>query len=207
MKRKIYNSLPSVFIALTALAVTVSCKKKEEKADIYIAPVEEKAVDDKPKISGDETISADIEWVGYNCEIKRMHEENSIITDTDGNKYYNNTVNITITHGDATVFNRTFSESDFSAYIDNEYLKPSERILVGIAYNKLIDGNATFMATIGNPDPDSDVFMSVQISIDKNGGMSMKSMKSLNGDDEGSKIDSTSEASDVSELSDDFVGD
>lgn len=189
MRKKTSQRVLTSCILFSAILLTASCKKKEESADIYIAPkaeVEEVSSDNSPRIVGDNTVNYEIEWVGnYTCDVTRQHIESDIITDANGNKYYSNAITMTMHHDGQAFFTRRFTLSDFRNYIDANRIKSSESVLADIVYKDIEDGNAIFMATIGDPNPDSEAFVSVRIAVDKNGGMSMKSMKSMNGEDEG----------------------
>lgn len=203
------QNIVKALVIFSAITLATSCKKKEESADIYIAPkadVEEVSNDNSPRIVGDNTASFEIEWVGnYTCDITRQHIESDIITDANGHKYYNNAITMTVKHDGQAFFTRRFTQADFNNYVDATRIKNSESILASIVYKDIEEGNAIFMATIGDPNPDSEAFVSVRIAIDKNGGMSMKSMKSMNGDDEGTG--STDATADELILDEGFVED
>lgn len=203
------QNIVKALVIFSAITLATSCKKKEESADIYIAPkadVEEVSNDNSPRIVGDNTANFEIEWVGnYTCDITRQHIESDIITDANGHKYYNNAITMTVKHDGQAFFTRRFTQADFNNYVDATRIKNSESILASIVYKDIEEGNAIFMATIGDPNPDSEAFVSVRIAIDKNGGMSMKSMKSMNGDDEGTG--STETTADELILDEGFVED
>ena len=155
--------------------VLSSCKKEKESRTI-ITTFEEPQISKTPKAIGDTVINSTMEWGSsvYSYRVERKADKDAIVKDEDGQKYYDNTVALSVSGPDGEIFNKTFSKGNFSSYINSDYIKPNRSVLIGIAFNRVEKGgNAIFVATIGSPDTKLDEFMSVQINIDKSGAMTM----------------------------------
>lgn len=159
---------------LSALVLS-SCKKEKESRTI-ITTIEEPQISKTPKTIGDTVINKSMEWGSsvYSYRIERKANKDVTVKDEDGQKYYDNTVTLSVSGPDGEIFNKTFDKSNFSSYINSDYIKPNRSVLIGIAFNRVEKGgNAIFVATIGSPDTQLDEFMTVQINIDKSGAMTM----------------------------------
>ncbi len=101
-----------------------SCKEKKQDDIIITKKVVKKPVSSGPKAMSDSQWSKTVAWVGssYKVQIVRRADKSLPMTkDEQGNKYYDNKVNVTVTRADgSTFFNRDFTKTDF-----REHLSPT----------------------------------------------------------------------------------
>lgn len=170
------KSVLSIFILLLFVC---SCSKKKETNTI-ITKLETPKVIKKIQAVGDEENKKTFTWdnVNYSSNISRKADKDlPIVKDGDGNKYYDNVIELIVTSSTGELFRHQFRKTDFNSYIDTNYLKPSKSALMSISFSR-IDGNrAVFVATIGSPDTMADEYMLVKIAITKSGSMSLSKIQ------------------------------
>lgn len=169
------NNKRIIFIIMALAVAFTSCKKEKESRTI-ITTIKEPTISKTPLTVGDTVIIKSFEWGDkvYSAHIERKANKDVTVKDEDGQKYYDNKVSMRIDGPDGVLFEKTFIKDDFISYINTNYIKPGHSALMGIAFNRADKGgNAVFMATVGSPDNMSDEFMSIQISVDKSGAMSL----------------------------------
>ena len=115
------------------------------------------------------------EWLGKTYIInvyRRTDKGRGIITDDSGNKYYDNSISLRILRADGTTFfDKTFSKTDFSTFVDNEFMK--ENALLGIVFDKVEGDKLKFVASIGAPDVLSDEYVPLSLTISRTGNISI----------------------------------
>ena len=169
-----------LFLVFASL-VLVGCKKQKESRHI-VTTIEETTVTDEPKVIGDDKNHASFGWGDkvYTARWERVADKNVIVTDGDGQKYYDNRISLSVEGPNGVIFENTFAKDNFLSYINTDYIKPAHSALMSIAFSRIAkDGNAVFLATIGSPEPMSDEFMLVQIVIDKKGNMVLQKSQDL----------------------------
>lgn len=168
-----------LFLALAALLTLgfTACKDKKDSKDIITK------MPQKPqKQSGPKTMSTGnipprtVSWLGGNykiCITRQPDKSLPLVEDASGNKYYDNRVHLTITRGDgSTFFDRDFTRSSFSKYIDSKY---SEKWgLTGFNFDTVDGDDLVFAIAIGSPDEMADnEFVPLTLKIDRNGETSV----------------------------------
>ncbi len=169
------KNLPASLALVVGLALLASCAEKKKTNDIIAPKPVVKAPAAPVKMQPfDHTES--VEWGGskYTVSIRRSVDEGSpVFTDETGGKYYDNNITLSVKSPDgAEIFSRQFSKSSFSQFVDAAYIEKST--LLGIAVDRVAGDRLVFVASVGCPDQLSDDFVPVTLSLDKNGGMTMK---------------------------------
>jgi hypothetical protein len=165
----------TLFLALMLALTVVSCSRKKE-TDTIITKIELPKVSRETKSVGTGDVSKTFQWgdMMYDSKVSVTADKSApAVKDDDGNRYYDNTATLVIDGPKGQIFSREFRKGDFSSYIDTGYLKPSKSTVLGIVFNKVENGNALFVATVGSPDTMADEYMLVGISISKAGGVTM----------------------------------
>ncbi len=167
------NKTNHILLALLAI-IMVACqgKKEETKTETYI-------VNEPIAVSKPDTISmhvyeksdkVNVNSTDYNYTYKFAPANNlPIITTSAGNKYYDNTLTLTIKKGTDNFYTHTFTKESFKRFIP-EKLYPN-MVLMGFNfnYNKEAEHDRFYFVTsIGDPD-DEEYYIPIDISIDRNG--------------------------------------
>ncbi len=164
-----------LFLATVIILAFTACSKKEKQTDI-IAPKPVENVPSSPQKMQDSNYNETVNWIGkqYEVNITRYSDESMpIIEDIDGKKYYDNKITVKIIRPDGTVFfNKTFSKSDFSSYVSNDYIKQSA--LLGIVFDHVSGNNLIFAASVGSPDVLSDEYIPLTLTVSRMGDINIK---------------------------------
>ncbi|WP_314663505.1 DUF4738 domain-containing protein [Prevotella aurantiaca] len=172
----------SLFLLCGLLTVAVVSCKKEKKSDNIITKIKPQAVPShNPQQLADFEYKKQVEWLGgtYTINIQRHADKDlPMVIDSDGKKYYDNKVEVLITRSDGTeFFKRTFKKSDFKEFTNNKYGKNGA--FIGFMFDK-VDGNfLKFGASVGSPDPNSDEFIPIDITINNLGALKITSSVQL----------------------------
>lgn len=157
--------------ALLSLSL-VSCGEKKQSNDI-IAPKPIKKVHTAPVKMQNTKHTESVSWLGRQYEITVSRKADTSLPLTDdgaGNKYYDNTATVTVTRPDGTVFfNRTFSKTDFSSQIDENYMKNGA--MLGIVLEKAEGDFLVFGASVGSPDKFSDEYVPIIVKVSRMGNI------------------------------------
>lgn len=181
MKR---NILPTLFLGILAL-MFFSCKK-EKQTDVIITKIAPKPqVSYKPQQLSNFEYKKDIEWMGntFTIIIHRYADKSlPMISNEDGRKFYDNKIDLKIIRKNgSTFFSRTFSKSDFKTYTSSKYAK--HWILAGFMFDKVEGNYIKFGASIGDPDPNSDEFIPIDVAINNLGTVHITNVGQLDTDD------------------------
>ncbi|MCD8202924.1 MAG: DUF4738 domain-containing protein [Prevotella sp.] len=164
-----------LFLAVVISLMFTACGKKKQQDDI-IAPKPVENVPSTPQKMQNYDYNETVDWLDkkYDVTINRRADESMpIVEDTDGEKYYDNKITVKITRPDGTTFfNKTFSKSDFSSYVSNDYLKQSA--LLGIVFDEASGDNLIFAASVGSPDVLSDEYVPLMLTISRMGNITIK---------------------------------
>ncbi len=167
-------------IALLAL-LFCSCEEKKETRTI-ITKMEKPKVSAETKAMPEEESTKRFEWgdVYYEARLSRSADkELPIVTDADGDKYYDNAIALTIAGPSGNVVEKVFRKDDFSDYINSNYIKPSRSVLVNLIFTEIEGSNAVFVATVGSPDVMDDEFMLVRVLVSKSGTIRMDRVEEI----------------------------
>jgi len=131
----------------------------EVKDSVKKAPVTQKIQEYKSTSS--------ITWRGgtYTYSIHRMVDQGlPVVTDNNGTKFFDNKIDLTITHDGTQFFSQTFTKSTFSPYIDEAFKKKG--ILEGLVFDKVGNGCLQFAASVCFPQTDEYIPLVVKLSAD-----------------------------------------
>ncbi len=164
------------YILMAALAVCLlgSCAEKK-KSNIIIAKKPVAKVKKSTQKMSDYEQSRDVEWVGatYQVVVKRASSVDLPTVQLDEDtKYYDNKIALRILRKDRSVFfNRTFTKSDFTDYLDKHTQETGA--LLGIVYVKAEGNYVYFAASVGSPDVTSDEYVPLTLKISRLGAVSI----------------------------------
>ena len=162
-----------VIATLAALSLTLGgCQEKK--------PAEEKIITTRYKPShpqGTITMPADsqavsVQWLGsnYHVHVVRTPLDSITVTDDNGQKYTDNRCHLTIMRQDGTVFlEKTFLKSTFLSYVKEPFR--SSGILAGVRFVEAGDARLEFSVAIAMPDAADDLFVPLDMEIDRQGGL------------------------------------
>lgn len=159
-------------VAVMAFVLT-GCQEKKQPYNIIVK--KEKAVSpSKPLAMGDYKQDYPVEWAGKSYTVKvDFKADTSLQTVSDGSRdYYDNRIAMTIEREDgSSFFSHEFVKSDFSEYVDADYLAKSA--LLGIVYDKADNDHLVFAASVGSPDKSSDDYVPFVLKISRAGNMTV----------------------------------
>ena len=169
-------------LCLSLILISITACKHEKKSNDIITKITP-----KPKVpSGPQKMSEfkyekTIEWMGstYTIQIHRFADKDlSIVSDEDGRKYYDNRFQVKILRKDGSSFyERTLTKADFIEIADNQYAKKGA--LLGFMFDRNEGNKLYFGASIGSPDPKSDEYVPLDITIDNMGNMHIRKATEL----------------------------
>ncbi len=183
-----------LFLGVAILTLTACSSKKDERTIItkkVVAKPEVKIRKMEPSAQ-----TRDIAWVGstYKVVVNRK-PSNSLIKIDDRIKYYDNTITVRVLRKDGSeFFNKTFTKSDFSSYIDDN--TKDHGCLLGVVFVKAEGDNLLFAASVGSPDLTSDEYIPLVVKVTRLGAVSISKDNMLD----------TAESSDVAAEEDDEDG-
>lgn len=165
-----------IIILMAAMAVcTTGCKEKKESDDIIV----EKTVEKKPastQSTSDYSDSRTIDWSGQNYTVavsRKADEALPQVTDDEGHKYFDNSVELKVTRADGSeFFSRRFTKNDFAQYVPDGYLK--DNVLTGVVLLRAEAGRLLFIASVGSPDPLSDEYIPLRVAISRTGQVTVE---------------------------------
>ena len=168
-----------------ASSLCLSCGDKKPTGDIITRrPVE--TVKKTTQKMGDYEQNQRVSWLGssYSVYVERKADPSlQVVSDGDGNKYYDNRITVVIERKDGTVFfKKTFTTSDFGEYIDDSY--SHDGALLGVVYNKVEGDFICFAASVGSPDKMSDEYIPLVVKISRTGNVSISRDTNLDTEDE-----------------------
>ena len=148
----------SLLLLCGLLSMSVVSCKKEKKTDNIITKIKPKTVSSRgPQQLSNFEYKKQVEWLGssYTISIKRR---------ADGTEF----------------FKRTFQKNDFKAFTDNKYGR--EGAFIGFMFDKVEGEYLKFGASVGSPDPNSDEFIPIDVTINKMGTVKITSSIQLDTD-------------------------
>ena len=162
----------SLLLLCGLLSMSVVSCKKEKKTDNIITKIKPKTVSSRgPQQLSNFEYKKQVEWLGssYTISIKRHADKDlPMVTDSDGKKYYDNKVEVVIMRADGTeFFKRTFQK---------------EGAFIGFMFDQVEGEYLKFGASVGSPDPNSDEFIPIDVTINKMGTVKITSSIQLDTD-------------------------
>jgi len=174
--KKVLSTFNVILLAL--LLVSTGCKEKKQSEDI-IAHKQEVKKPSAPISMQSYADSAQVQWVGrsYTIKIRRTADDSlQMVKDETGQKFVDNRIQLRIIRSDGSVFfTKSFTKSNFTAYIDDKYQK--EGILEGFVFDKVDDNKLVFAASVCLPQTDE--YIPLVVSVDNFGNVSTKLDDSL----------------------------
>jgi len=162
------------FIMVAGLIAFGACKEKKESKDIITT----KYVPKKPQAPiamPVDTKTTHITWQDkpYTIQIDRVSDDSlKQVKDENGQPYFDNRVSVTVKRQDGSVFfKKVFTKASFSSYIDDTFR--NNGILAGIQYDEIGDRGLEFSVVVGMPDALDDVFVPLELVIDRQGAISI----------------------------------
>lgn len=163
----------------------VACKKEKKTNDIITHIVKQKPKPKGTQQQSDFTYSKNVVWRGDSLKIsihRYADKDLALSVDEEGQKYYDNKVDVKITRRDGSVFfDKTFSKADFRSSLTDYYAEKSA--FVGFMYNTSKDDYLCFGASVGSPNANSDDYMPFDVLIDPHGKFSIRKAITLDSSD------------------------
>ena len=180
-------------ILVPALLVLGACKEKKKSTDIITTKYVPKQPQAPIAMAAD-TDTKHIEWQGkpYTITVDRAPVDSlPQVKDENNQPYIDNRVKVTIVRSDGSVFfERSFTKASFNSYIDDSFRKNG--ILAGFRYDELENAGIEFSVVIALPDAIDDMFVPLELVVDRQGGVSISrddDMDMLDYDDRDEEFD------------------
>ena len=145
-----------------------ACKQEKKSNDIITKITPKPKVPSGPQSMTDFKYEKKIDWMGstYTIRIHRFADKSlTLVSDEDGRKYYDNKFQVQILRQDGSSFyERTLTKDDFREYTDNQYGKNGA--LLGFMFDRAEGNKLYFGASVGSPDPKSDEYVPLDVTID-----------------------------------------
>jgi hypothetical protein len=161
-------------ILLAGLVIFGACKEKKESTDIIAT----KYVPKKPQppiAMPSDTKTTNVNWQNkpYTVQISREADDSlQLVKDENAQPYVDNRIEVLVMRADGSVFfRRVFTKATFSQYIDESFRKNG--ILAGIQYDEIDSKGMEFSVVIGLPDAIDDVFVPLELVVDRMGNFTI----------------------------------
>ena len=145
-----------------------ACKQEKKSNDIITKIAPKPHVPSGTKAMDEFKYEKKVEWMGatYTIRIHRFADKSlSTVSDEDGRKYYDNKFQVQILRSDGSSFyDRTLTKDDFREFTDNQYAKNGA--LIGFMFDRAEGNKLYFGASVGSPDPKSDEYVPLDVTID-----------------------------------------
>lgn len=163
------------------LPLLQACKQgnaaEQEEADTngYVARVETGGTLAGSEVKALRTVelvtNATLKNQTFNISVRRSADESlPVVTDDDGQRYYDNRVVLHVAAGGKTVFDKEFTKESFASFIaDDNFMKHA--LLEGLAFEKTEGDKLLFSASVSYPE--SDLYVPLRIAIAANGSMAI----------------------------------
>jgi len=178
MMKSLFGHVLAIGLSLFLL----SCGHKEQPRDI-IAPAPKPMKKKVTQKMDAYAQSITIAWLGASYVVKTSRQPDTslpLADDGNGNKYYDNTITLQVLRpDDSQFFSHTYKKSDFSAYVDESFMKHGA--LTGIVFDRADGGNLYFVASVGSPDKMSDEYVPLTLCISRLGVVSISKNSDLDG--------------------------
>lgn len=162
------------------LMIAGACKEKKQSEDIITTnyvPQQPQA----PIALPADSQRVEVMWMGtpYIVKIVRKPIDSLLVADDSGQEYYDNEVYLSVKRQDgSTLFSKTFTKNTFSSYVQNPFRHKG--VLGGIQYNDASGQNLKFSVVIGLPDVLDDVYVPLEMTIDRQGGLGIRQTDDMN---------------------------
>ena len=151
------------------------CKEKKQTGDIITTKYVPKKPQPPIAMPQDRQV-LNVGWVGRNYEVAIVRtsvDSLPMVADDTGQKYIDNSVTISIKRADGSMFfEKTFVKGSFASYIDANFRKNG--LLASIRFDEVDGPEMEFSVVIGLPDAVDDVYVPLELTINSQGGISIK---------------------------------
>ena len=162
----------AIILSISCL-LAISCKEKQEQKDIIVpAPVVKQEKKTMEMSETHQEYTESLNGKKYSIDIIRSADHSLPLTSDDmGNAYYDNIITVRVHREDGSdLLNKTFRKSDFAEYLGNNELRKTGALL-GIVYDKIDNGKLSFAASVGSPDPNSDEYIPLTLTLSTSGAL------------------------------------
>ena len=169
MKRSLY-----IILALFLLTSASCSRHKKKDPDNYVVESIQKdvvsaAIQELQFISA--SSQADFKGSTYDMKVVRRPDNTlPVVTDAQGQKYYDNTITLEISTGGKLFVNKIFNKNTFASYLDSEFIQHA--ILEGLVFDKVTDYGLMFAASVSYPE--SDLYVPFHVTVLPNGTLSIE---------------------------------
>lgn len=169
MKRSLY-----IILALFFLTSASCSRNKKKDPDNYVVESIQKdvvsaAIQELQVISA--SSQADFKGSTYDMKVVRRPDNTlPVVTDAQGQKYYDNTITLEISTGGKLFVNKIFNKNTFASYLDSEFIQHA--ILEGLVFDKVTDYGLMFAASVSYPE--SDLYVPFHVTVLPNGTLSIE---------------------------------
>lgn len=105
----------------------------------------------------------------------------AIVSNQDGQRYYDNTATLTIHEAQNLILRQTFTKEDFAYFVPNKEMEFC--VLAGLTYDELANEQhhdaLRFIATVGDPDEANGINFPVEIVVRPNGHLTLEQAEDL----------------------------
>ena len=162
-------------MAVAAATLLGSCKEKKTVKEPIITSRQEARKPKAPIRMQDYRQEIDAHWLGrsYHIVVVRTPVDSlPMVKDEIGQKYVDNRITLTISRADGSVFlEKTFTKAAFLSHIDDDYRRTG--ILEAMIFEEVDNDQLEFAVSIAHPQSE-DEFIPLELSIDRNGGITIK---------------------------------
>jgi len=169
MKRSLY------IILCLSLIVLTSCNGRSTKKDpdnYVVESIQEDEISSEIHELQTISASAQADFKGRTYDMKVVRRPDStlpVVTDVQGQKYYDNTITLEVSTGGKLFANKIFNKNTFASYLEADFLKHS--ILEGLVFDKVTDDGLMFAASVSYPE--SDLYVPFHVLVLPNGSLSI----------------------------------
>ena len=143
------------FVLAFGIMMLSACKEKKQSDDIITTKYVPKQLQDPIGMPADNQSQA-VEWGGatYQVSVSRVAADSlPMVKDEAGQKYKDNRITVSVNRKDgSSLFKRTFTKSAFAQYVD-----------------EVDNGKLEFSVVVALPDAVDDVFIPLEMTVDRNG--------------------------------------
>lgn len=114
-------------------------------------------------------------WMGkpYSIIVRSTPIDSLTVSDDNGQKYVDNRIRLAVKRQDGSVFTeKVFFKSSFRSYIQEPFV--SRGILAGIRFEEADGQKLNFSVVVAMPEAVDDLFVPLELTIDNQGGMSIR---------------------------------
>lgn len=149
-----------------------ACKEKKQSEDIITDRYVPKVTQDPIAMEQDRQDSH-ATWQGknYQITIERVPDDSlAMVADENGQKYIDNRITLTIRQDSGTTFfHRSFTKASFASYVDEVFSRNG--LLASIRFDEVDNAGLEFNVVVGMPDAIDDLYMPLEMTIDRQGGI------------------------------------